>query len=69
MKMKKFVVTCLGCMLAIVAASPDCGAQVLAKFDGGGGLVPVSLTGPIGIPTVCLVPISSTDTRLTTASP
>ena len=34
MRMKKFVATCLVTMLAVVAASPDCGAQ-LFKFDGG----------------------------------
>ena len=60
MKMKKFVVTCLGIMLAIVAASPDCGAQVLAKFDGGPtGLGTAFLDGanwdPDGVPGANLV--------------
>jgi len=32
----KIFMTCCGIILAISAASPDCGAQVLAKFDGGG---------------------------------
>ncbi len=57
MKFKKLVVTCLGIMLAIVAASPNCGAQVLAKFDGGPtGLGTAFLDGanwdPDGVPGV-----------------
>ena len=60
MKMKKYAVTCLGVMLAIVSASPDCGAQVLAKFDGGPtGLGTAFLDGanwdPDGVPGANLV--------------
>jgi hypothetical protein len=60
MNMKKIVVTCLGIILAIVAVSQDCGAQVLAKFDGGPtGLSTAFLDGanwdPDGVPGANLV--------------